>query len=301
MSLPLKHCEVHHTDTEVNFNSYYPGTLTSDYLQIRLHRWWETKAIDNAALPGARKDEQNWQGAVPVSHRNQHTHRTWCNLCFDFFLKTERGLTIYFLVRFNVWTSFQDLHFYWNKLSLNWALGRFHSDWLIRLLGPLRIGGQQARGNGRGAAAFRSLASSWVLSWWQLPAETYWEPSGRLGCQSPVYQTMCHSQPSRNKQRDSLAGLFFAYYLREDLFLLELPIAHCQFRQNNSIFTFFFFLCASSPLIFHWYNAIPFPLFKTTNAVNRATSTRASYVQWKNKQTNKSSSSALPHRASEAV
>jgi hypothetical protein len=37
---------------------------------------------------------------------------------------------------------------------------------------------------------------------------------------------------------DPLAGLFFAFYLRGNLLLLELPIARRQFRQNNSIFEF---------------------------------------------------------------
>lgn len=91
VSLPLKHCEVCHTDTELDLNSYYQvGTLTSDYLQIRFYRSRKAKAIGSAALPCARKDEQNWQGAVPVSHRNQHTHRIWCNLCFDFFFFFNR-------------------------------------------------------------------------------------------------------------------------------------------------------------------------------------------------------------------
>lgn len=57
---------------------------------------------------------------------------------------------------------------------------------------------------------------------------------GRLGCQSCVSDNVPSPSLSEISRMESLAGLFSAYYLRGDLFLLELPIAHCQFRQNNS-------------------------------------------------------------------
>lgn len=121
--------------------------------------------------------------------RESHMAIGYCEiyLYFDFIILTERGLTLYSLNQFNVWTSFQVLHFTAKKKKcLNWALWGFHSDWLIRLwLGPFRMDVRS------GAMVQEQLLlglqpQSWELLWWQLPVGTHWEPSRHTACQTFV-------------------------------------------------------------------------------------------------------------------